>query len=59
MLDEGLKGKKYEKLVLVAEPRMLGIIKDALSSHALEKVVRVIEKDLVQSSLDEIQEAVR
>lgn len=46
-LDEAAAKKSYQRLVLVAPPRMLGDLRSALPAHALATVTGEIDKDLV------------
>lgn len=46
LLDLGRSQNQYERLVLVAAPRMLGLIRNALPSLTLDRVVESWDKDL-------------
>ena len=48
MLEKESNEHRFEKLVLVAEPRFLGILKSGLSSQVSAKVTRTLEKDIEQ-----------
>lgn len=46
LLDEGRTQQRYAQLVLVAEPRFLGILRAALASTTAALVVATLAKDL-------------
>ncbi len=46
VLDEGRVGKRYDRLVLVAEPHLLGILRAALSRETAALVTATVNKDL-------------
>lgn len=46
MLDDGRNRQRYEKLVLVAEPRFLGNLRAALSPPTAARVTAAVGKDL-------------
>lgn len=46
MLDDGRHQQRYEKLVLVAEPRFLGNLRAALSPPTAALVTAAVSKDL-------------
>jgi protein required for attachment to host cells len=46
LLNKGRTTHAYDKLVLVAEPRFLGILRAALDSHTAALVVKTVHKDL-------------
>lgn len=46
LLDEGRMRHRYEQLILVAEPRFLGILRGALSGPTLALVRSTLDKDL-------------
>ena len=54
-LDKAAAEHRYEKLVLVAAPQMLGDLRKALSKPAAEKVMKEVAKDLTQFSDHELQ----
>jgi protein required for attachment to host cells len=41
--------KRFDRLILAAPPRTLGILRKALSSHAAERVIAELDKDLTKS----------
>ncbi len=49
MLEKGEKAKAFAKLVLVAEPRFMGILKAALSNHVKDRIFQVFEKDIAET----------
>lgn len=46
LIEDGRTGQKYERLVLVAEPRFLGMLRAALSPQAASLVSATLDKDL-------------
>jgi protein required for attachment to host cells len=54
MLDEGRVRERYDQLVLVAEPRFLGWLRDALSPETTQRVVASLDKDLGEVDLHEL-----
>ncbi|MDQ7249215.1 host attachment protein [Dongia sedimenti] len=42
--------KKFDRLILAAPPRTLGILRKALSSHATERVIAELDKDLTKNA---------
>jgi protein required for attachment to host cells len=49
---------EFERLVIVAGPRMLGLLRGALPANCRELVAAEISKDLAHHDLDVIREAV-
>lgn len=45
-LEEGRTHNRYERAVLVAEPRFLGLIRDAMSDSARDRISATVNKDL-------------
>jgi protein required for attachment to host cells len=46
--------KQFDRLILAAPPRTLGILRKSLSSHATERVIFELDKDLTKSSRDDL-----
>ncbi len=46
LLDQGRNEHAYDNVVLVAEPRFLGMLRDSLSSQTAQKVKGSVTKDL-------------
>jgi protein required for attachment to host cells len=42
--------KQFDRLILAAPPRTLGILRKSLSSHATDRVIAELDKDLTKSS---------
>ena len=42
--------KQFDRLILAAPPRTLGILRKSLSPHATERVIAELDKDLTKSS---------
>ena len=53
-LAAGARGRLYDRLVLVAAPRALGVLRGSLAPEVRERVVAEIDKDLVQLSPSEL-----
>ncbi|KAA0010815.1 host attachment protein [Billgrantia pellis] len=51
-------GNDMEKLILVAPPRFLGVLRDKLDAPTSKLVLHSVDKDLTKASLADIQEAV-
>jgi len=54
-LDRAAQRGEYDRLVLVAEPSMLGHLRGALSKTVEPRVVAEIAKDLTRQSNDELK----
>ena len=50
--------KDFKSLIVIADPKMLGYIRQNLSSAIKKKVIKEINKDLINHSIDEIEYAV-
>jgi protein required for attachment to host cells len=46
--------KQFDRLILAAPPRTLGILRKSLSSHATERVIAELDKDLTKASRDDL-----
>jgi protein required for attachment to host cells len=44
--------KQFDRLILAAPPRTLGILRKSLSSHAADRVIAELDKDLTKTSRD-------
>jgi protein required for attachment to host cells len=53
-LEEGRGQNRYEHLILVAEPRLLGVLRRSLNSHLSSKILTVIEKHWCRLSGKEV-----
>lgn len=51
-------GNDMEKLILVAPPRFLGVLRDKLDAPTSKLILHSVDKDLTKASLADIQEAV-
>lgn len=56
LLDQGRNQSRYERIVLVAAPRMLGWIRDSLPDLTQALVVEALDKDLSYLSEDQVIE---
>lgn len=54
LLDDGRVTHRYRKLVLVAEPHFMGLMRAALSSETASLVTAAINKDLGHVSVHEL-----
>jgi protein required for attachment to host cells len=46
--------KEFDRLILAAPPRTLGILRKSLSSHASDRVIAELDKDLTKVSRDDL-----
>jgi protein required for attachment to host cells len=46
--------KQFDRLILAAPPRTLGILRKSLSSHATDRVIAELDKDLTKASRDDL-----
>ncbi|MBA2352425.1 MAG: host attachment protein [Burkholderiales bacterium] len=53
-LEHGRTINEYERLILVASNPFMGLLKNRLDSHVLDKVSETIEKDYTKSSDKEL-----
>jgi protein required for attachment to host cells len=58
-LHEARVAGRYEHLVLVAPPKFLGRVREALDAPTARTVVASIDKDLTRAEVDDVLEAVR
>jgi len=54
MLDEQLAAKAYDRVILVAPPKMLGDLRAALSAHVQAAVYAELDKDLTKTPVQEL-----
>jgi protein required for attachment to host cells len=54
-LNEARVRGEYHKLVLVAAPAFLGVLREQLDRHVLELVCATLDKDLTQLRADELR----
>ncbi len=55
-LDLALSQHRFERLILIAEPRLLGILRDLLPTSLRRCVVQEIQKDLSFATQTQIEE---
>jgi len=55
ILDAGRKQSAFDKLVIMAPPAFLGLLRKQLSAATLKTVVREVDKNLLHNSPDEIR----
>lgn len=56
-LDGWARRGRFEALVVIADPRSLGVLRDELSPQVKERVVAEINKDLTNQTVDRIEAA--
>ncbi len=56
-LDRARTENRFERLILVAEPRFLGLLRDHLSSETADHVARSLDLDLTRESAERIRDA--
>lgn len=54
LLDQKRNEKAYDQIIIVATPKMLGTMRQALNKATSQLVVGEINKDLTKSSVDEL-----
>ncbi len=54
-LEAGRNTTQFERLILVAGPDVLGLLRKAMNGHLAKLVVREVEKNLTQQRADEIR----
>jgi protein required for attachment to host cells len=55
-LDVGCNDGAFERLVLIAPPEFLGVLRDRLSKKVLDRVYKQIDKNLVQKPAEVVRE---
>ena len=55
-LDAAAQAKRFDRLIIVAPPRALGNIRNALSKHTRDLVIAEYDKDLTKSSIPDLAE---
>ncbi len=55
-LDKGRKTNAYEKLIIITEPHMNGLLFQHLNKHVQELVINNIQKDLQKLSDDKLRD---
>ena len=55
-LDSARNNGKFNKLVLIAPPAFLGLLRDSLSKEVMAMVSRQVDKNLVQKPAETIRE---
>ncbi len=58
-LDMAEKSDAFERLILIAAPRMLGIVRDKLNGPVRAKIWTEIDKDFTHMPLEKIDEALK
>jgi protein required for attachment to host cells len=53
-LSQGLKSHEYQRLVLVAAPHFLGLLRGALTPEVTKHVISSVDKDLTTLTLHEV-----
>lgn len=57
-LDAGCNDGSFDRLVLVAPPAFLGLLRDKLSKKVMDRVYKQIDKNLVQKPAEVVREHV-
>jgi protein required for attachment to host cells len=57
-LNKAAHASRFDRLILVAPPKVLGELRDELEKAAAERVVDEIAKDLTKHPVDEIERAI-
>ena len=58
-IDSACHQKAFDKLVLVAPPRFLGVLEGALGKETARHVTRKVDKDLTHHAPKEVEEHIR
>jgi protein required for attachment to host cells len=53
-LNQGVNTNRYDRLVIVAPPEFLGMLRHELTTQVMAKVVDTVPKDYTQSNVDEL-----
>ena len=53
-LDDALRGNEYDRLVLVAAPAMLGLLRQKIPAAVQKAVLAELDKDLTHITLDHL-----
>ena len=54
VLNDGRNAHAYDKLVLIAEPRFLGLLRAALDTNTAAAVVQTVSKDLPDATEEQV-----
>lgn len=54
-LSEGLQHRKFDRLVIVAGPHMLGLLRKSMPPEVAEKTMAELDKDLTAVPLDDLK----
>jgi protein required for attachment to host cells len=55
-LDKAVQAKEVSRLVIVAPPRALGVLRKAYSQHVKDAIVAEVDKDLASHPVSDIEE---
>lgn len=58
-LEQGRRAHAFDRLVLIAPPRLLGMLRDALSTSLQALVVASVDKDLTRLDSNALREELR
>ena len=56
MLDKGLRSNRFDRLVLVAPPQCLGMLKNELTPELQKHLMATVDKDLTHSDATDLSE---
>lgn len=54
-LEDGVNDGSYDELVVIAAPKFLGMLRDAISSQVQDKVIEELGKDFTKMSAHDLQ----
>ncbi len=55
-IDNALKQNEFENLILIAPPKMLGVLNNNLSDQLSKRVVQKIDKNITEMTTNELEE---
>ena len=59
MLDKSLRSNRFDRLVLVAPPHCLGMLKNELTTELHKHLMATVDKDLTHSDVADLTERLR
>ena len=55
-IDHAFKQNEFEDLILIAPPKMLGVLNNDLDDQLLKRVVKKIDKNITEMKINELEE---
>lgn len=55
ILEQGLKNMEYQKLILIASPHFLGLMRQKISEQVTKRMLLSVDKDYVHLPLEELR----